>query len=88
MVNGTWRVEKVGVEFLGIEMSLSTSSSSVVAFPNLKTLRFGHMGRWGEWEEWDSGSSGEIMPCHSSLTIDYCLTLKKLPDYILQNTTL
>ncbi|GLT28400.1 hypothetical protein SLA2020_033400 [Shorea laevis] len=34
------KVKKVGVEFLGIEMSLSPSSSFVVAFPNLKSLSF------------------------------------------------
>ncbi|GKV30504.1 hypothetical protein SLEP1_g39311 [Rubroshorea leprosula] len=81
-------VKKVGVEFLGIEMSLSTSSSSVVAFPNLKTLTFCGMYEWEEWEEWDYGSRGEIMPCLSSLRIYGCPKLKKLPDYILQNTTL
>ncbi|GKV30492.1 hypothetical protein SLEP1_g39297 [Rubroshorea leprosula] len=84
-VRGMQKVKKVGVEFLGIEMSLSTSSSSVVAFPNLKTLTFGGVE---EWEEWDYGSRGEIMPCLSSLTIYDCPKLKKLPDYILQNTTL
>ncbi|GLT43769.1 hypothetical protein SLA2020_177000 [Shorea laevis] len=82
------KVKKVGVEFLGIEISLSTSSSSVVAFPNLKLLTFGSMKEWEEWEEWDFGSRGEIMPRLSSLTIDGCQKLKKLPDYILQNTTL
>ncbi|GKV30502.1 hypothetical protein SLEP1_g39308 [Rubroshorea leprosula] len=88
VVNGMQKVKKVGVEFLGIEMSLSTSSSSVVAFPNLKTLQFYYMNEWEEWEEWDSGSRGEIMPHLFSLTIHYCPKLMKLPDYILQNTTL
>ncbi|GLT28408.1 hypothetical protein SLA2020_033470 [Shorea laevis] len=69
-------------------MSLSTSSSSVVAFPNFKILEFRSMKEWEEWEEWDFGSKGEIMPCLSSLTIDYCPKLKKLPNYILRNTTL
>ncbi|GKV30505.1 hypothetical protein SLEP1_g39312 [Rubroshorea leprosula] len=72
-----------------IETSLSTSSSSVVAFPNLKTLKFHRME---EWEEWDYESRGEeditIMPRLSSLTIGYCKKLKMLPDYILQSTTL
>ncbi|GLT28414.1 hypothetical protein SLA2020_033500 [Shorea laevis] len=82
------KVKKVGVEFLGIEMSLSPSSSSVVAFPNLKTLEFRWMPEWEEWEEWDFGSGEEIMPCLSSLTILVCPKLKKLPNYILRNTTL
>ncbi|GKV30483.1 hypothetical protein SLEP1_g39286 [Rubroshorea leprosula] len=87
-VDGMRKVKKVGVEFLGIEMSLSPSSSSVVAFPNLKTLWFSRMQEWEEWEEWDFGSKGEIMPCLSSLAIDDCPKLKKLPNYILRNTTL
>ncbi|GKV30467.1 hypothetical protein SLEP1_g39272 [Rubroshorea leprosula] len=87
-VDGMWKVKKVGVEFLGIEMSLSTSSSSVVAFPNLKTLKFKRMDEWEEWEECDYGSRGEIMPRLSSLTIYECPKLKKLPDYVLQNSTL
>ncbi|GLT28409.1 hypothetical protein SLA2020_033480 [Shorea laevis] len=87
-VGHMWNVKEVGVEFLGIEMSLCTFSSSVVAFPNLKTLKFGKVKEWEEWEEWDYGSRGEIMPCLSSLTIQDCPKLKKLPDYILQNTNL
>ncbi|GLT30503.1 hypothetical protein SLA2020_052990 [Shorea laevis] len=87
-VRSMWKVKNVGVEFLGIEMSLSTSSSSVVAFPNLKTLKFDGVEEWEEWEEWDYGSRGEIMPRLSSLTIQSCPKLKKLPDYSLQNTTL
>ncbi|GLT87458.1 hypothetical protein SLE2022_055400 [Rubroshorea leprosula] len=82
-------VKKVGVEFLGIETSLSPSSSSVFAFPNLKSLTFERMGAW---EEWDYESRGEeditIMPRLSSLSIHYCPKLKMLPDYILQSTTL
>ncbi|GLT28416.1 hypothetical protein SLA2020_033520 [Shorea laevis] len=82
-------VKKVGVEFLAIETSLSPSSSSIFAFPNLKSLTFKEMG---EWEEWDYESRGEeditIMPRLSSLTIGFCQKLKMLPDYILQSTTL
>ncbi|GKV28590.1 hypothetical protein SLEP1_g37613 [Rubroshorea leprosula] len=85
-------VKKVGVEFLGIEtssLSPSSSSSSVVAFPNLNSLQFWDME---EWEEWDYGSRGEedikIMPRLSSLVIESCEKLKMLPDSILQSTTL
>ncbi|GKV30468.1 hypothetical protein SLEP1_g39273 [Rubroshorea leprosula] len=84
-----WKVKKVGVEFLGIETSLSPSSSSVFAFPNLKTLAFNGMYKW---EEWDFGSRGQeditIIPRLSSLTIASCSKLKMLPNYILQSTTL
>ncbi|GKV52797.1 hypothetical protein SLEP1_g59360 [Rubroshorea leprosula] len=85
-------VKKVGVEFLGIEtssLSPSSSSSAVVAFPNLKSLIFRYMEGW---EEWDYGSRGEedikIMPRLSSLEIHGCEKLKMLPDSILQSTTL
>ncbi|GKV30499.1 hypothetical protein SLEP1_g39304 [Rubroshorea leprosula] len=88
-VDSNYKVKKVGVEFLGIETSLSPSSSSVFAFPNLKSLTFNLMG---EWEEWDYENRGEeditIMPRLSSLTINCCPKLKMLPDYILQSTTL
>ncbi|GKV28596.1 hypothetical protein SLEP1_g37619 [Rubroshorea leprosula] len=91
-LEGIEGVRKVGVEFLGIEtssLSPSSSSSSVVAFPNLKSLEFRRMG---EWEEWDYGSRGEedikIMPRLSSLEIRGCKKLKMLPDSILQSTTL
>ncbi|GLT28389.1 hypothetical protein SLA2020_033290 [Shorea laevis] len=83
-VDGMPKVKNVVIEFLGIEMSLSLSSSSVLAFPNLQRVSFVSLE---EWEEWDSGSR-EIMSSLSSLTIHECLKLKKLPDYILQNTTL
>ncbi|GLT80537.1 hypothetical protein SLA2020_519720 [Shorea laevis] len=85
-------VKKVGVEFLGIEtssLSPSSSSSAVVAFPNLKSLEFWRME---EWEEWDYGSRGEedikIMPCLFSLEIFKCEKLKMLSDSILRSTTL
>ncbi|GLT80529.1 hypothetical protein SLA2020_519640 [Shorea laevis] len=85
-------MKKVGVEFLGIEtssLSPSSFSSSVVAFPNLKSLEFRDIE---EWEEWDYGSRGEedikIMPRLSSLKIDGCEKLKMLPDSILRSITL
>ncbi|GLT97681.1 hypothetical protein SLE2022_152350 [Rubroshorea leprosula] len=85
-------MKKVGVEFLGIEtssLSPSSSSASVVAFPNLNSLQFCEMK---EWEEWDYGSRGEedikIMPRLSSLVIFGCEKLKMLPDSILRSTTL
>uniref|UniRef100_A0A2N9IBB8 AAA+ ATPase domain-containing protein n=1 Tax=Fagus sylvatica TaxID=28930 RepID=A0A2N9IBB8_FAGSY len=84
-------LKKVGVEFLGIESNNkkkdegSTSSSSLVLFPNLKSLEFENLE---EWEEWD-GMGGTIeeggvtiMPCLQILTIHNCPKLKSLPDFL------
>ncbi|KAH7565429.1 hypothetical protein JRO89_XS09G0205500 [Xanthoceras sorbifolium] len=87
-------VKRVGDEFLGMEsdnLSASSSSSSVTAFPKLQSLQFKEMQDWEEWDCLTSGRGGEdikIMPCLRSLKIRYCLNLKTLPDYILQSTTL
>nr|XP_023912068.1 putative disease resistance protein RGA4 [Quercus suber] len=85
-------VKKVGVEFLGIESNRkkdeekgSTSTSSLILFPNLKSLQFRDME---EWEEWDGmGESGVsesvlIMPRLQVLTIDECPKLKSLPNFL------
>ncbi|XP_050285946.1 putative disease resistance protein RGA3 isoform X2 [Quercus robur] len=85
-------VKKVGVEFLGIESNRkkdeemgSTSTSSLILFPNLKSLRFSNME---EWEEWDGmGESGVsesvlIMPRLQVLTIYSCPKLKSLPNFL------
>ncbi|XP_050285819.1 putative disease resistance protein RGA3 [Quercus robur] len=87
-------VKKVGVEFLGIESnrkkdeemgSTSTSTSSLILFPNLKSLFFQSMF---EWEEWDGmGESGVsesvlIMPRLQSLGTTYCPKLKSLPNFL------
>ncbi|XP_011045028.1 PREDICTED: putative disease resistance RPP13-like protein 1 [Populus euphratica] len=109
-VHGMGRVRRVGREFLGLgvdgedgedsdisigEMTSSSSSSTVIAFPKLKSLLFGGMG---EWEEWEGGQGGNedktnifnsiIMPSLRSLKIVGCPKLKALPDYVLQSTTL
>ncbi|XP_030969176.1 putative disease resistance protein RGA3 [Quercus lobata] len=83
-------MKKVGVEFLGIESNGKKdeekgSTSSLILFPNLKSLYF-----WGmeEWEEWDGmGESGVsesvlIMPRLQVLKIQYCPELKSLPNYL------
>ncbi|KAK9217881.1 hypothetical protein WN943_006511 [Citrus x changshan-huyou] len=85
-------VKRVGNEFLGIEESSEddpSSSSSVIAFPKLKSLEI-----WGldELEEWNYRITRKenisIMPRLSSLEVSYCNKLKALPDYILQTTAL
>ncbi|KAL5755792.1 hypothetical protein ACOSQ2_020538 [Xanthoceras sorbifolium] len=87
-------VKRVGDEFLGMEsdnLSASSSSSSVTAFPKLQSLEFDNMQDWEEWDYQTSGRGGEdikIMPCLRYLEISSCPKLKTLPDYILQSTTL
>ncbi|KAL5757624.1 hypothetical protein ACOSP7_020235 [Xanthoceras sorbifolium] len=86
-------VKRVGNEFLGSERNLSSSSSSssVNAFPKLQYLEFYSMKDWENWDCRASERGGEdikIMPCLRSLTIRFCPKLKTLPDYILQSTTL
>ncbi|KAI9161944.1 hypothetical protein LWI28_022232 [Acer negundo] len=81
------RVKRVGIEILGLEsdgITLSSSSSSVSAFPKLKSLRFLEME---EWEEWDFGIEDDNITIMSSLRllqIRDCPKLKVLPKKILQ----
>ncbi|KAK2633643.1 hypothetical protein Ddye_032802 [Dipteronia dyeriana] len=87
-------VKSVGDEFVGLEsdnISSFSSSSLLIAFPKLQSLKFYYLS---DWEEWDCGASGrgeeqiKIMPCLRSLIIYGCPKLKTLPDYLLQSTTL
>ncbi|PPR80567.1 hypothetical protein GOBAR_AA40147 [Gossypium barbadense] len=98
-IGGMSRVEKVSVEFLGVEReeilapssSLESPSSSVIAFPSLKHLEFEFFDL-EEWEDWMPLTSREehisIMPRLCSLTINSCPKLKALPCYVLHNTSL
>uniref|UniRef100_A0A7N2LMV1 Uncharacterized protein n=1 Tax=Quercus lobata TaxID=97700 RepID=A0A7N2LMV1_QUELO len=92
VIEGAKSMKKVGVEFLGIESNRkkdeekgSTSTSSLILFPNLKSLCFEGMD---EWEEWDGmGESGVsesvlIMPRLQVLKIDGCPKLKSLPNFL------
>ncbi|KAI5337435.1 hypothetical protein L3X38_016706 [Prunus dulcis] len=90
------RLKKVGVEFLGIDGTIETktSSSRLILFPNLKRLEFHSMLMWEEWEgmtgwseEEDSQKTITIMPCLSSLLIHDCRVLRTLPNF-LRNTPL
>ena len=90
MIWGLKSVKRVANEFLGIESDNdSSSSSSFIAFPKLKSLTFYWME---ELEEWDYGITGmgstSIMPCLSYLAIISCPKLKALPDHFHQMTTL
>ncbi|XP_048444105.1 putative disease resistance protein RGA3 [Pyrus x bretschneideri] len=84
------KVEKIGGEFLGIvdldETSL-TSSSSTSFFPKLKQLHINNMYALEEWgvgvEGWNKEDSEiSIMPCLSSLLIQYCKGIETLPDFL------
>ncbi|XP_030969145.1 putative disease resistance protein RGA3 [Quercus lobata] len=93
-------VKKVGFEFLGIEESkideekgsTSSSLSSLVLFPNLKSLSFWRLKEWEEWdgiggtmreeEAQDSGVTITIMPRLQELRIHNCPKLKSLPDFL------
>ncbi|PPD72103.1 hypothetical protein GOBAR_DD30997 [Gossypium barbadense] len=98
-IGGMSRVEKVSVEFLGVEReeilapssSLESPSLSVIAFPSLKHLEFEFFDL-EEWEDWMPLTSREehisIMPRLCSLTINSCPKLKALPCYVLHNTSL
>ncbi|CAB4272835.1 unnamed protein product [Prunus armeniaca] len=90
------RLKKVGVEFLGIDGTIETqtSSSPLILFPSLKRLEFQFMPMWEEWEgmtgwseEEDSHKTITLMPCLSSLRINCCYSLKTLPNF-LRNTPL
>ncbi|KAJ4718812.1 Disease resistance protein [Melia azedarach] len=84
------RLRRVGNEFLGMESghgSSSSSSSSVVAFPKLKSLAIVHMRDLEEWD-FEITGNGEIMPRLSTLKFFYCPRLKALPDHLLQKPTL
>ena len=80
------RVEKVGVELLGIEET-QTSPATATAFPKLKQLEFWSMWEWEEWEGVGDDCQVTIMPCLSSLEIFMARKLKQLPDF-LQNRPL
>ncbi|KAJ6295284.1 hypothetical protein OIU78_023326 [Salix suchowensis] len=95
-------VRKVGREFLGMEAAATADdsnisigemtpspSTTIVAFPRLKSLGFRGLEEWEEWEgEGRRNEDKTIMPSLRSLCIWGCPKLKALPDYIYQSTTL
>ncbi|KAI9161226.1 hypothetical protein LWI28_015568 [Acer negundo] len=84
VIERMYSVREVGNEFLGVESGeASSSSSSIIYFPNLKTLHFDSMR---EWEVWDFGNEDDtctIMPSLRSLQIQFCHKLKGLPKQLL-----
>lgn len=85
MIGGMNSVKRVGVEVFGLDRRTSSSSSqSVTACPNLKSLRLRGMK---SWEEWDCGieyHNVKVMPSLHFLEVDGCSKLKELPEQILQ----
>ncbi|XP_062009722.1 disease resistance protein RGA2-like [Rosa rugosa] len=87
-------VEKVGVEFLGIEEEEEEVSG--ILFPRLEQLSFRSMYNWEEWQgitKEDSSSSSSsseitIMPLLYILEISECPNLIALPDFLYKITTL
>ncbi|KAL5570591.1 hypothetical protein UlMin_027166 [Ulmus minor] len=73
------KLERVGGEFLGIESHAHTT----ISFPKLKRLRFEGLENWKEWEgSREDSSLTPIMPCLSSLEIEYCDKLEALPNFL------
>ncbi|XP_004303290.1 PREDICTED: probable disease resistance protein RF45-like [Fragaria vesca subsp. vesca] len=81
-------LKKVGHEYSLESSSSSSSSLEVTSFPNLKKLVFYYLREWEEWEGMPAGLSKDslasikVMPCLSTLEIDYCPKLKTLPDFL------
>lgn len=87
VVSGIRRVKNVGIEFLGIKVDGAANNPSIVAFPNLKLLKFGYMDEWQEWD-FRIPLTAKIMPCLQSLVIESCPKLEAVPDHILESTQL
>ncbi|KAI9160417.1 hypothetical protein LWI28_007941 [Acer negundo] len=83
-INRMFSVREVGNEFLGVESGeTSSSSSSIIYFPNLKTLRFGSMFNWKVWDFGNEDDTCTIMPSLRSLQLLGCSKLKGLPKQLL-----
>ena len=79
-------LEKVGVEFLGIE-SKKKKDNKIIVFPNLKDLFLESLPLWEEWieigeEEEEEDNYITIMPRLQYLNIIFCPKLKSLPDFL------
>lgn len=90
------KVEKVGLEFLGLESGsdeMEIVNVSITSFPMLKELRFRGLNSWNHWSGIEySISSLRIMPSLRLLEISNCPSLETLPDYVqkipVQNLTI
>ncbi|KAI9160398.1 hypothetical protein LWI28_007745 [Acer negundo] len=83
-INRMFSVREVGNEFLGVESGEASSSlSSIIYFPNLKTLWFVGLLEWKVWDFGNEDDTCTIMPSLRSLKIEYCSKLKGLPKQLL-----
>ena len=84
------RVERVGVEFLGIENDDNAGAPrgyQISLFPKLKRLQFDDLIRWEKWELGINSGEEEdnslvVMPSLQSLEITSCGRLTTLPDFL------
>ncbi|PKU83676.1 putative disease resistance protein RGA4 [Dendrobium catenatum] len=79
-INHASKVKKIGPEFLGIDVKLTTGA----AFPKLEKLYIGNMNLLEEWsfdaQVTCNASPGlKLMPCLHILKIRYCPLLKQFP---------
>ena len=81
-------VQKVGLEFLGLETDNGgLVSSPVILFPHLKELIFVNMSNWETWDgiitrRGEGDVDIRIMPCLRYLHINDCPKLMVLPRYL------
>ncbi|XP_031261810.1 disease resistance protein RGA2-like [Pistacia vera] len=84
-------VKRVDNEFLGIESDVTSSSTSIIAFPKLKYLDFEDMIELEEWNYEITKRGDEdirVMPSLQTLKLYSCPKLKSLPNHLNQMTTL
>ncbi|CAI0548586.1 unnamed protein product, partial [Linum tenue] len=100
-LRGMGKVKKVGLEFM-LETSViqqqlrmgNNKGRNIIAFPKLKLLSFSWMWDWEVWDlEGDDQEAGilssmTVMPRLRHLELEYCTILEKVPDVLLQKTTL
>ncbi|XP_062076927.1 putative disease resistance protein RGA3 [Humulus lupulus] len=76
-------LEKMGPEFLGVEMDNNTSAESL--FPKLKQLQIKYADLLKEWvgvAGWKINGPLKIMPSLENLVLIGCLMLEALPDFL------
>ncbi|KAK6140851.1 hypothetical protein DH2020_025383 [Rehmannia glutinosa] len=84
-------MERLSLEFVGIDSTSTTRPTELYAFPRLKILRFSW---WKDWKEWEGISEEEenninisIFPCLQLLGFYDCPKLKTLPHRLLRKAS-
>ncbi|KAM6554723.1 hypothetical protein CsatB_015485 [Cannabis sativa] len=79
-------LEKMGAEFLGVEIYDNTSSATeLLLFPKLKQLQIKNADSLKEWVGvvgWKMNGPLKIMPSLETLQLTGCLVLESLPDFL------